>query len=242
MVAPKAPGHRVREVYEEGGGTPVLIAVHQDASGKAFSLRFPMPKAWAEPGRRTDDDLYGRNRDRLVRRTDRALRRHFSPGASRFLNPGRSRVPARIGLFRVHARAEADRGFDVSRGLNFMRFSVSDTAEYGDYVAGKRIITPETKKEMKKILAEIQNGSFANNGSTRTRTADPGSPRARTSAHSPGGNRGREAAREDGFLEEWNQRHRIPRRLPPRSRRLRRVSASRATAERGTKSWLHASS
>jgi ketol-acid reductoisomerase len=205
MVAPKAPGHRVREVYEEGGGTPVLIAVHQDASGKAF--QFALSYAKGLGGTRagaltttfteeTETDLFG---EQTV----------LCGGISALVQAGfetlvEAGYQPESAYFECMHELKLIVDLMYRGGLNFMRFSVSDTAEYGDYVAGKRIITPETKKEMKKILAEIQNGSFAKQWIDENKNGRPWftgeRERQRTHLVETVGEKLREKM---GFLEEW---------------------------------------
>ncbi len=205
MVAPKAPGHRVREVYEEGGGTPVLIAVHQDASGKAF--QFALSYAKALGGTRagaltttfteeTETDLFG---EQTV----------LCGGVSALVQAGfetlvEAGYQPESAYFECMHELKLIVDLIYRGGLNFMRYSVSDTAEYGDYVSGKRIITPETKKEMKKILAEIQNGSFAKQWIDENKNGRPWftgeRERQRTSLVETVGEKLREKM---GFLEEW---------------------------------------
>ena len=116
MVAPKAPGHRVREVFKEGQGTPALLAVHQDASGKALAERAGLRQGHRlHPGGRHRDHLRRGDRDRPLRRAGRALRRRLRAGQGRLRDAGRGRLPAGDRLLRVPARAEADRGPHVPR-------------------------------------------------------------------------------------------------------------------------------
>ncbi len=114
MIAPKAPGHRVREVFVEGGGTPALLAVHQDATGKAKQLALSYGKAIGGDARRRDgDNFYRRDRDRPFRRAGRALRRHQRADEGGIRHAGRGGLSAGSGLFRMRARNEADRGPDL---------------------------------------------------------------------------------------------------------------------------------
>jgi ketol-acid reductoisomerase len=164
MIAPKAPGHRVREVFTEGGGTPALIAVHQDASGKAKQLALSYGKALgtARAGiiettftEETETDLFG----------EQAV---LCGGASALVKAGfQTLVDAgyqpEIAYFECMHELKLIVDLMYRGGLNYMRYSVSDTAEYGDYTAGPRIVTDETKKAMKSLLKEIQDGTFAKN-------------------------------------------------------------------------------
>jgi ketol-acid reductoisomerase len=162
LVAPKAPGHRVREVFTEGGGTPGLVAIHQDASGKALDLALSYAKGigctragviqttFAEE---TETDLFG----------EQAV---LCGGASALVKAGfETLVDAgyqpEIAYFECLHELKLIVDLMYRGGLAYMRYSVSDTAEYGDYTAGPRIVTDETRAEMKKLLKEIQNGTFA---------------------------------------------------------------------------------
>lgn len=164
MVAPKGPGHTVRSQYEEGKGVPCLIAVHQDATGEAkdLALAYAAGIGGARAGilettfkEETETDLFG----------EQAV---LCGGVSELIKAGFETL--------VEAGYEPESAYfecmhemklivDLMNqgGLNYMRYSISDTAEYGDYSVGKRIITGETKKEMKKVLIEIQDGTFARN-------------------------------------------------------------------------------
>jgi ketol-acid reductoisomerase len=162
MIAPKAPGHRVREVFTEGGGTPALIAIHQDASGKAKDLALSYGKALgtARAGiiettftEETETDLFG----------EQAV---LCGGASALVKAGfQTLVDAgyqpEIAYFECMHELKLIVDLMYRGGLNYMRYSVSDTAEYGDYTAGPRIVTDETRKAMKSLLKEIQDGTFA---------------------------------------------------------------------------------
>jgi len=162
MVAPKGPGHRVREVFTEGGGVPCLVAVHQDASGHALVLALSYAKAiggtrggvlettFAEE---TETDLFG----------EQAV---LCGGASALVKAGfQTLVDAgyqpEIAYFECLHELKLIVDLMYRGGLAYMRYSISDTAEYGDYTAGPRIVTDATRAEMKKLLAEIQNGAFA---------------------------------------------------------------------------------
>lgn len=162
MVAPKGPGHTVRYQYEEGKGVPCLIAVHQDASGsaEAKALAYAAGIGGARAGilettfkEETETDLFG----------EQAV---LCGGVSELMKAGFETLveagyqPESAYFECVH---EMKLIIDLVNkgGLSFMRYSISDTAEFGDYSIGNRIITDETKKEMKKVLAEIQDGTFA---------------------------------------------------------------------------------
>jgi len=162
MVAPKSPGHRVRETYQEGGGTPVLVAIHQDATGKALAnaLSYAKGIGGTRAGalmttfpEETETDLFG----------EQAV---LCGGASALVKAGfetlvEAGYQPEIAYFECLHELKLIVDLMYRGGLNYMRFSVSDTAEAGDYVAGPRIVTAETKKAMKKLLEEVQNGTFA---------------------------------------------------------------------------------
>lgn len=164
MVAPKGPGHLVRRTYTEGAGVPCLIAVHQDASGKAkqHALAYANGVGGARAGilettfkDETETDLFG----------EQAV---LCGGCAELIKAGFETL-VEAGYAPENAYFECMHEMKLivdlfyQGGLELMRYSVSDTAEYGDYQIGKRIITDETKKEMKKVLTEIQDGTFAKN-------------------------------------------------------------------------------
>ena len=164
MIAPKGPGHTVRYEYEEGKGVPCLIAVHQDASGKAqeTALAYAAGVGGARAGvlltsfkQETETDLFG----------EQAV---LCGGVTALMKAGfETLVEAGYDPENAYFECVHEMKLIVDMiyrgGLNLMRYSVSDTAEFGDYETGKRIITDETKKEMKKVLHEIQDGTFARN-------------------------------------------------------------------------------
>ncbi|MGX1851204.1 ketol-acid reductoisomerase [Streptomyces sp. NBC_01456] len=164
MVAPKGPGHLVRRQYEEGRGVPCIAAVEQDASGNAFALALSYAKGIG--GTRagvikttfteeTETDLFG----------EQAV---LCGGASALVKAGfetlvEAGYQPEIAYFECLHELKLIVDLMYEGGLEKMRWSVSETAEWGDYVTGPRIITDQTKAEMKKVLAEIQDGTFANN-------------------------------------------------------------------------------
>jgi ketol-acid reductoisomerase len=164
LVAPKAPGHRVREVFVEGGGTPGLLAIEQDASGNAHALGLSYAKGigCTRAGviettftEETETDLFG----------EQAV---LCGGVSELIKAGfQTLVDAgyqpEIAYFECLHELKLIVDLIYRGGLAYMRYSISDTAEYGDYTAGPRIVTAETRKEMKKLLTEIQDGTFAKN-------------------------------------------------------------------------------
>ena len=162
MVAPKAPGHRVREVFKEGSGVPSLVAVHQDASGDALQNALAYAKGIGSTragvlettfSEETETDLFG---EQVV----------LCGGVSELVKAGfQTLVDAgyqpEIAYFECMHELKLIVDLMYQGGLNYMRYSVSDTAEWGDYKSGKRIVTDEVKQAMKQILAEIQSGAFA---------------------------------------------------------------------------------
>ncbi|RMH41224.1 MAG: ketol-acid reductoisomerase [Deltaproteobacteria bacterium] len=164
MVAPKSPGHRVRETYAEGAGTPCLLAVHRDASGNAKALALSYARAiggtragviettFAEE---TETDLFG----------EQAV---LCGGVSALVKAGfdtlvEAGYQPEIAYFECLHELKLIVDLMYRGGLNYMRYSVSDTAEHGDYTGGPRVITDATRAEMKRMLAEIQDGTYARN-------------------------------------------------------------------------------
>jgi len=171
MVAPKGPGHTVRSQYKEGRGVPALIAVHQNASGKAkeFALAYASGIGAGRAGilettfrEETETDLFGEQAVLCGGVTEL-----MKAGFETLVNAG---YQPEIAYFECIHEMKLIVDLINSGGYAMMRYSISDTAEYGDYVTGKRIITEETRKEMKKVLDEIQNGIFASNWITENRS------------------------------------------------------------------------
>ena len=164
MIAPKGPGHTVRSQYEKGQGVPCLVAVEQNATGNAheLALAYALGIGGARAGvldttfrEETETDLFG----------EQAV---LCGGVTALMQAGFETLveagykPENAYFECIHEmKLIVDLIFE--KGFAGMRYSISDTAEYGDYVTGPRIITAETKKEMKKVLTEIQNGTFARN-------------------------------------------------------------------------------
>ncbi|MDU2489738.1 MAG: ketol-acid reductoisomerase [Clostridium celatum] len=164
MVAPKGPGHMVRRTYTEGSGVPCLIAVHQDATGQAreLALAYSNGIGGARAGvlettfkDETETDLFG----------EQAV---LCGGCTALIKAGFETL-VEAGYAPENAYFECLHEMKLivdlmyQGGMAAMRYSISDTAEYGDYMIGNRIVTDETKKEMKKVLTEIQDGTFARN-------------------------------------------------------------------------------
>jgi len=174
MVAPKAPGHRVREVFTEGGGTPCLLAIYQDASGKAKELA--LSYAWGIGGARagvlettfaeeTETDLFGEQAV-LCGGVTALIKAGFETLVEAGYQP-------ELAYFEVLHELKLIVDLMYSGGINYMRYSVSDTAEHGDYSAGERLITEETKHEMSQILKEIQDGTYAENWINENKNGRP---------------------------------------------------------------------
>ena len=162
MIAPKAPGHRVRELFVEGVGVPALVAVAQDASGKALesALAYAYGLGCLKAGvietsfrEETESDLFG----------EQAV---LCGGVSELIRAGFETLTAagyapEIAYFECLHELKLIVDLIYEGGLGYMRYSISDTAEYGDYTRGPRIVTEQTRAEMQKILQEIQSGEFA---------------------------------------------------------------------------------
>ncbi len=164
MIAPKGPGHTVRSQYEEGRGVPCLVAVHQDVSGKAraTALAYAFGIGGARGGilettfkDETETDLFG-EQCVLCGGVTELIKAGFDTLVEAGYRPENA-------YFECLHEMKLIIDLVVKGGLSYMRYSISDTAEYGDYTVGKRIITDDTRKEMKKVLSEIQDGSFARN-------------------------------------------------------------------------------
>lgn len=162
MVAPKGPGHTVRSQYKEGRGVPSIIAVYQDASGKAkeYALAYASGIGAGRAGiiettfrEETETDLFGEQAV-LCGGVTELMKAGFETLVEAGYQP-------EIAYFECIHEMKLIVDLINQGGYAYMRYSISDTAEYGDYIVGKRIITDETRKEMKKVLAEIQNGTFA---------------------------------------------------------------------------------
>jgi ketol-acid reductoisomerase len=162
MVAPKAPGHRVREVYTQGGGVPALVAVQQDATGGALqdALAYAKGMGCTRAGvltttfaEETETDLFG-EQVVLCGGVSALVKTAFETLVEAGYQP-------EVAYFECMHELKLIVDLFYQGGLNYMRYSVSDTAEWGDYTAGPKIITPETRAAMKQILTDIQTGAFA---------------------------------------------------------------------------------
>lgn len=162
MIAPKGPGHLVRSEYKKGGGVPCLVAVFQDATGKALDIALAYGKGIG--GTRggviqttfqeeTETDLFG-EQVVLCGGVSELVKRGFETLIEAGYQP-------EIAYFECLHELKLIVDLFYQGGISYMRYSVSNTAEYGDLTRGKRIITDKTKQEMRKILKEVQDGSFA---------------------------------------------------------------------------------
>ncbi len=162
MIAPKGPGHTVRSEYQVGRGVPCLIAVHQDATGRALDtgLAYAAGIGGARAGvlettfkMETETDLFGEQAV-LCGGVTALMKAGFETLVEAGYDPQNA-------YFECIHEMKLIVDLIFKGGFSMMRYSISDTAEFGDYETGKRLITEETKKEMKKILSEIQDGTFA---------------------------------------------------------------------------------
>jgi len=162
MIAPKSPGHRVRELYQEGGGTPALLAVYQDASGQAKDVALAYAKGigctragvlettFAEE---TETDLFGEQAV-LCGGVTELIKAGFETLVEAGYQP-------EVAYFECLHEMKLIVDLIQQGGFSYMRYSVSDTAEHGDYTGGRRIVTQETREEMRRMLAEVQDGTYA---------------------------------------------------------------------------------
>ncbi|HHY70317.1 MAG TPA: ketol-acid reductoisomerase [Thermoanaerobacterales bacterium] len=174
MIAPKGPGHLVRRTYEQGGGVPCLVAVEQDYSGRAKDIALAYAKGigGTKAGviettftEETQTDLFG---EQCV----------LCGGVSELIKAGfetlvEAGFQPEIAYFECLHEMKLIVDLIYEGGLSWMRYSVSDTAKYGDFTVGKRIVTKETRKEMKKVLDEIITGEFAKNWILENQTGRP---------------------------------------------------------------------
>jgi ketol-acid reductoisomerase len=175
MVAPKAPGHRVREIFKEGGGTPALLAIHQDATGQARALTMSYARALGSTragvlettfAEETETDLFG----------EQAV---LCGGVSALVKAGfdtlvEAGYQPELAYFECLHELKLIVDLMYRGGLNYMRYSVSDTAEYGDYTAGPKIVTEATRQAMKVLLDDIRSGQFAKAWIAENKNGRPG--------------------------------------------------------------------
>jgi ketol-acid reductoisomerase len=162
MIAPKAPGHVMRDLFTQGPGVPALVAVQQDVSGKAkdMALAYGKGVGCTRAGviettfkEETETDLFG-EQTTLCGGISHLIKAAFETLVEAGYQP-------EVAYFECMHEMKLIVDLFYQGGLAYMRYSVSDTAEYGDYTRGPRVVSEETKAEMKKILAEIQSGAFA---------------------------------------------------------------------------------
>ncbi len=174
MVAPKGPGHLVRRTFEEGSGTPCLVAVHQDATGNAkdIALSYASAIGGGRAGilettfqEETETDLFG-EQVILCGGVAELIKASFETLVEAGYQPESA-------YFETLHELKLIVDLLYEGGLSWMRYSVSNTAEYGDYTRGNRIVTEETREEMKRVLAEIQSGAFANEWLAQAREGAP---------------------------------------------------------------------
>ena len=184
MVAPKGPGHLVRSVFQQGGGVPALFAVHRDSTGNARNrvLAYARGIGATRAGvlettfaEETETDLFGEQAV-LCGGTAALVKAGFETLVEAGYQP-------ELAYFETLHELKLIVDLMYRGGLNFMRFSVSDTAEYGDYVSGPRIIDADTKARMKQILHEIQDGTFARNWIAENEAGRPSFNRLRSQDH-----------------------------------------------------------
>jgi ketol-acid reductoisomerase len=174
MVAPKSPGHLVRSEFEAGRGVPGLVAVHQDASGQALTnaLAYAAGIGCTRAGvietsfrEETETDLFGEQAV-LCGGVTALVKAGFETLTTAGYRP-------EMAYFECLHELKLIVDLMYRGGLEFMRYSISDTAEYGDYTRGPRLVTEETRAEMRRILEEVQNGSFAREWLDENRAGRP---------------------------------------------------------------------
>ena len=183
MIAPKGPGHLLRRTYEQGIGTPALVAVHQDATGKALqrALAYAAGIGVARAGvietsfkEETETDLFG---EQVV----------LCGGVTELVRSGfetlvRAGYQPEIAYFECLHELKLIVDLMYEGGMSWMRYSISETAEYGDYTRGPRVIDEEVRSEMQRILDEIQSGQFAKEWITEADSGFPNFRRLRSQA------------------------------------------------------------
>ncbi|HVL89817.1 MAG TPA: ketol-acid reductoisomerase [Actinomycetota bacterium] len=175
MVAPKGPGHLVRRQYTEGGGVPGLLAVHQDATGKARDVGLAYAKGIGATRagviettfkEETETDLFGEQAV-LCGGTSELIKAGFDTLVEAGYQP-------EVAYFECLHELKLIVDLLYEGGFEYMRYSISDTAEYGDYSRGSRVVTDATRAEMKKILGEITSGEFAKEWIAENESGRPG--------------------------------------------------------------------
>ena len=206
MVAPKGPGHTVRSEYKRGGGVPCLIAIHQDASGNAHDLG--LSYASAIGGGRAgviettfreecETDLFG---EQVV--LCGGLVELIRAGFETLVEAG---YAPEMAYFECLHEVKLIVDLIYEGGIANMNYSISNTAEYGEYVSGPRIITPETKAEMKRVLDDIQSGKFARDWMLENKVNQTSFKAMRAPRTTPTDRRGRREAARDDALDRQEQ-------------------------------------
>ena len=184
MVAPKGPGHLVRREYVRGGAVPALFAVHQNHSGKAieYALAYAKGIGSTRSGviqttfeEETETDLFGEQAV-LCGGVSQLIRSGFETLVEAGYQP-------EVAYFECMHELKLIVDLLYEGGFSKMHHSISDTAEYGDYTRGKRVVSPEVKKEMKKVLEEIQDGTFARQWILENKAGTPGFKAMRRKSH-----------------------------------------------------------
>jgi len=187
MIAPKAPGHRVRETYVEGGGTPALLAIHQDASGKAKAQALSYAKGIGVTragvlqttfSEETETDLFG-EQTVLCGGVSELVKAGFDTLVEAGYQP-------EMAYFECLHEVKLIVDLIYEGGIANMRYSISNTAEYGDYTRGPRIVSEAVKAEMRRVLDDIQSGRFARDWVLENHAGQPNfkAMRARAAEHS----------------------------------------------------------
>ena len=214
MVAPKGPGHLVRSEYERGRGVPCLVAMHcnpeRDGARNGACLR-----EWGRrrSGRHDRDDVPRGVRDRFVRGASGFMRWFVGVDRRRIRDAGGGRLCTRDGIFRMSARGQADCGLVVYGRTRAHAGFDSNTAEYGDYTTGSRIVDGSVRRRMRAVLREIQDGTFARNWVSECKCGQPRfkAMRRRAKEHSI-----EEVGRRLRGMMPWLREDRNPRLVEPR--------------------------
>ena len=200
MIAPKGPGHTVRSEYQKGGGVPCLLAVHQDATGKAKALGLSYASAIGggkggiiETSFREEceTDLFG---EQVV--LCGGLVELIKGGFETLVEAG---YAPEMAYFECLHEVKLIVDLIYEGGIANMNYSISNTAEYGEYVSGPRIVTAETKKEMKRILTDIQTGKFARDWMLENHAGQPAFKATRRRERTPGRKSRQDAAGDDAM-------------------------------------------
>ena len=207
MVAPKGPGHTVRGEYQKGGGVPCLIAVHQDATGNALDLG--LAYASAIGGGRSgviettfreecETDLFG---EQVV--LCGGLVELIRAGFETLVEAG---YAPEMAYFECLHEVKLIVDLIYEGGIANMNYSISNTAEYGEYVSGPRIVTPETKAEMKRVLEDIQSGRFVRDWMQENAAGQPASRRPAAATPST---RSRKSAQRLRAMMPWITKNKL---------------------------------